>query len=143
MAILNYTTKIDSSKTLAEIQKILASAGASAISIDYDKGRPIGLAFSLAVQGKPMAFRLPARYGAVLKVMKRDKVEPRYCTEEHALRVAWRIIKDWVAAQMALIDAELADMAEVFMPYVITRTGSTMYEEFQKQGFPLLPGPKE
>jgi hypothetical protein len=67
--------------------------------------------------------------------MERDRNVPRSkCTEAQAKRVAWRIVKDWVAAQMAIVDAQLADVAEVFLPYAITRTGLTVYQEAQKNG---------
>jgi len=33
----------------------------------------------------------------------------KYRTREHAARVAWRICKDWIEAQLAIVDAEMAD----------------------------------
>jgi len=57
MAILNYTTTIDSEKSILEIQKD-------------------------------------------------PKVPRSKCTDEQALRVSWRIIKDWVKAQMAIVECQ-------------------------------------
>ena len=71
--------------------------------------------------------------------MKKDpKVPQRLCTKEQALRVSWRIVKDWVEAQMAIVEAKLADVAEVFLPYAITKTGTTLYKEIQGNGMKLL-----
>lgn len=82
MPILNYTTKIDASKTLGEIQGILARHGANNISIDYQNGNPIALTFTIEISGvRPVGFpghesdpsglllnfRLPSNYPGVLK----------------------------------------------------------------------------
>ena len=62
--------------------------------------------------------------------MKRDrKVPRRLVTDEQAVKVSWRIIKDWIEAQMALVEAELAELAEVFLPYAITKDGNTLYSQ--------------
>ncbi len=71
--------------------------------------------------------------------MQKDKKVPRSkCTNEQAQRVAWRIVKDWVEAQMAIVEAQLADMAEVFLPYAITKKGTTLYKEVQTNGMLML-----
>ena len=31
--------------------------------------------------------------------------------------------------QMAIIDAEVAEMAEVFLPYAVTKKGNTLYAD--------------
>ncbi|HEY3525282.1 MAG TPA: hypothetical protein VGK47_03725 [Nitrososphaeraceae archaeon] len=86
-----------------------------------------------------VAFSLPANYSGVLKAMQKDKKIPRSkCTIEQAQRVSWRIVKDWVEAQMAIVEAQLADMAEVFLPYAITKSGTTLYKEIQSGGLKLL-----
>jgi hypothetical protein len=130
MPILNYTTQIKYEKTIMEIQKVLVDRGATKIVTDYDNGMPVGLTFGIEVEGKMLAFSLPANYSGVLRAMKRDKKVPKSkLTEEQALRVSWRIIKDWVEAQMAIVEADLANLDEVFLPYSITRNGNRLYDE--------------
>jgi hypothetical protein len=47
-------------------------------------------------------------------------------------RVAWRIVKDWIEAQMAIVEAGQAEMAEVFLPYATIEDGTTtMFRAFQ------------
>ncbi|WP_189339127.1 hypothetical protein [Williamsia muralis] len=41
-------------------------------------------------------------------------MSPKYQTPEHALRVAWRITKDWVEAQLAIIETQMVTPAQVF-----------------------------
>ncbi|MFE6645694.1 hypothetical protein ACFVJS_03965 [Nocardioides sp. NPDC057772] len=59
MTVLNYTTKIAASKTVGEIQAMLATHGASRIATDYQDGGPSGLTFSLATAHGPKVFSLP------------------------------------------------------------------------------------
>lgn len=47
-----------------------------------------------------------------------------------AERVSWRIIKDWVEAQIALVESSQAEMAQVFMPYATDESGGTLYMRF-------------
>jgi hypothetical protein len=139
MAILNYTTSIASEKTIMEIQKCLVRHGATKIVTDYEGEVPKALTFCLMMDGNLLAFSLPANYSGVLKSMKNSpKVPKRLLTEEQALKVSWRIIKNWVEAQMALVEADLADVAEVFLPYAITKNGNTLYNEIASSGILLL-----
>lgn len=139
MAILNYTTAIAFEKTISEIQKCLVSHGATKIVTDYSNNLPTSVTFCLILDENMVAFTLPANYDGVLRAMKKDKKVPsRLCTDEQALRVSWRIIKDWVEAQMAIVEAQLAEMAEVFLPYAVTKSGTTLYKEIRQNGTLLL-----
>jgi hypothetical protein len=134
MAILNYTTSIDCEKSISEIQKCLVKHGANKIVTDYVNGMPSSVTFCLVINERLIGYVLPANYSGVLKAMKNDKKVPNSkCTEAQAQRVAWRIVKDWVEAQMAIVEAQLADMAEVFLPYAVTKTGETMYNYIKNE----------
>jgi len=139
MPILNYTTQISFDKTLGEIQKVLVKHGAHKIVTDYRDNLPVSVTFCLTIDQATVAFVLPANYDGVLRAMKKDRDVPaRLCNPEQALRVSWRIVKDWVEAQMAIVEAQLADMAEVFLPYAVTKNGNTLYESFKSGTMKLL-----
>lgn len=140
MPILNYTTKIDSYKTITEIQQILSKSGARKMVVDNDSsGNPVALTFAIEWNGLLTAFQLPCNFEGVLKAMKKSPKVPRSLqTEEQALRVGWRIVKDWVEAQLAIVEAQLASMAEVFLPYAVTKTGTTLYAHLQQDKTLLL-----
>lgn len=89
MPILNYTTTVDSYKTISEIQKVLSAHGATKIIIDNDAtGNPSSLAFCLWFNNALIAFALPCNFEGVLKTMRSNKKVPRnLCNEEQALRV--------------------------------------------------------
>ncbi|MDD4970707.1 MAG: hypothetical protein PHT07_14870 [Paludibacter sp.] len=139
MAILNYTTKVDSNRTIMEIQQCLVKHGASKIVVDYENSVPVALTFCLPLQNNIIAFSLPCNYQGVLNAMTKDKNVPRsMCKKEQALRVSWRIIKDWVIAQMAIVESQLVEMSEVFLPYAITKSGNTLYNEIKSNGMLML-----
>lgn len=132
MPIKNYTTTIEANKTVAEIQIILSKNGAKRVSMDFaGGGEPEAVSFWLNVHHNSFSFRLPANPVGVLNTMKRDGVPARHCTLEQARRVSWRIIKDWLAAQIAIVDAGQAKMSEVFFPYLLDSSGETYYSQFE------------
>jgi len=131
MPLLNYTTSISPQKTVMEIQTALAKAGASRILTDMDnEGNIVALSFQLKnpETGMPISFKLPTDWKPVHETLKRQRVTPKLQTPEQALRVAWRITKDWVEAQLAIIETRMVTPAQVFLPYAITKDGSTVYE---------------
>lgn len=145
MAILNYTTSIASEKTASEIQAKLVRANAKAVLSEYENGVLSHLSFQVITAHGEMSFRLPANIDGVLKAMQRDpKVAKSMKTREQAAKVAWRIIKDWVEAQLAIIEADMATLPQIFLPYMKTSDGRTVYERFESQGLQALTyQPKE
>jgi len=59
--------------------------------------------------------------------------------KDQAYRTGWANIRDWVTAQMALVDTQMAKVQEVFLPYMANRKGQTLYESMEESKF-LLPG---
>ena len=144
MGILNYTTEVPAIKSAGEIQGILAMKGAHSIGIDYQQGEPVGLMFRLMIKDNDVAFRLPSNWEGVFRVMQNDKkIQPRYKTKEQAKRVSWRILKDWVEAQMAIIESGQTKTEEVFLPYAMTSTGQTLFQKIQEDPVRLLGGGPE
>jgi hypothetical protein len=57
---------------------------------------------------------------------------------------AWRNIRDWVMAQLALYETEIVDMPQVFLPFATDGQGKILYEHVQAHPqFLLGPGPEE
>lgn len=140
MAILNYTTTISTEKTASEIQKKLAQAKAQAVLCEYDDETVMcAMSFRIMTPHGMVFFRLPANTEGVLRALKRDNNVPKKLkTKEQAARVAWRILKDWIEAQLAIVDAEMANVAEVFLPYAQGPDGRTLYESIESGGFKAL-----
>jgi len=138
MGILNYTTSVPVSRTISQIQGNLVAHGARSIMINYNDTRePESLSFIVPSPSGELSFRLPANIKAVAEVMERDRL-PGYRKDGQPARVAWRILKDWVEAQMAVIEAEMASLEEVFLPYLLAKDDQTLYQLMSHSGF-LLP----
>lgn len=145
MKIANYTTGVDVQKSVLEIQQILGASGAKAVMTEYENSEPSAISFRLDKNGRQIAFRLPCDWKRTLKVIHADrKIQPRFKTPQQAKRVAWRIVRDWLRAQLSLIEIDAADVEQVFLPYAVTPTGETLYERLKQSNFDqlALPCPK-
>lgn len=130
MPLLNYTTKVDIYTTLGAIQGQLVKHGARKIMQDYDDdGNIAAISFLIDTPTGARGIRLPANVDAVMEVLHRQKVK---CDRAQAERVAWRIVKDWVEAQMAILESEMVRMDEIFLPYMLNREGNTLYQLYCK-----------
>lgn len=128
MPLLNYTTKVDIFTTLGQIQGMLVKHGAKKILQEYDEeGHITAVSFQINTPQGLQAVRLPASVDAVHRVLTKQKVK---CDREQAERVAWRIVKDWVEAQMAILESEMVTMDEIFLPYMLDNKGNTVYSLF-------------
>lgn len=135
MPLLNYTTKIDIFTTLGQIQSMLVKHGAKKILQEYDNDNNIeAVSFIIDTPVGVQAIRLPANVDAVHRVLMNQKVK---CDREQAERVAWRIIKDWVEAQMAILESEMVTMDEIFLPYMLDNKGNTLYQLFATNALQL------
>ena len=72
--------------------------------------------------------------------MKRQKIEAKLKTLEQAQRVAWRIVKDWLEAQLAIIETEMVTLDQVMLPYMQGDNGQTVYELYRDQQLALGTG---
>ena len=105
MPIKNYTTKVSATQTVGEIQGILASHGARRVMMDYGPdGSVTAVTFGLDCCGEMRGFRLEAKLEGIMSVMSKDRVK---CDRKQAERIAWRNVKDWISAQVALVETEL------------------------------------
>ena len=140
--VLNYTTKVAVHQTVAECQSILATAGASSVAVHYDDGgQPAGLSFSLKTPHGARAFTLPVNLDGMQRVLAQANKEGRLRGDghrnaslegrEHAARVAWRVCKDWLEANLALIAAEQATLTEVMLPYLHVDGDRTLWQAYQ------------
>jgi hypothetical protein len=134
MPLLNYTSKVPAHASVAEINRMLAKAGAKQIMHDYDDaGNIVALSFSLDIGGQVLGFRLPTDWQPVQELLRQQlknnrNARPWMYAEEQARNVAWRIVKDWVEAQLAIIETRMVTTAQVFLPYAVNQKGQTLYE---------------
>lgn len=135
MALLNYTTTIGVHKTVGEIEEILVEHGARKIMNSYDEqGHIESLNFSIITPNGERGIKLPANVSAIYAVLQRQKklgkikINPDYAQAE---RVAWRIVKNWVEAQMAILESQMVQIEEIFLPYMLNKNGQTFFQAYQ------------
>ncbi len=139
--ISRWTTEISLAKSVAEITQMLTDAQAMAILTELAQGKPTAISFRIRTSWGVMSFRLPAETDAVHQILsKRDRtgrhaIAPRYRTREQAKRTAWRVVRDWLEAQLALIECGLARLEQVFLPYAQNDRGETVYERLKAEKF--------
>lgn len=142
MPALNYTTAVPADRTISECQRLLGRHGAAAVAVHYDQGgRADGMSFTLRTVHGERSFALPVDVAAMrglLLTQERDgafktsrKSAGTFSSPDHAERVAWRVIKDWLEAQLALIDAQMATLDQVMLPYLHVEPGRTLYEAYR------------
>src|SRR6516225_5429282 len=130
---LNYTTTIEPDKTAIECIGILVKHGAKnvALSIGEDK-IPDGLDFVIVTPWGPRQYSLPVNLAgtekALLKAWRDGKIDRRFSRPGQARRVAWRVLKDWLEGQLALIEAGVAELQQVMLPWMRVAVGKTLYQ---------------
>ncbi len=125
--IANYSTTVTSLKSIGEIQGSLVTHGANRILMDYEDGEPVGLSFIINTPYGDMPFRLPANIDRVQSVLNKQRVRTTV-PRDLASRVAWRILKDWIRAQMAILETEMVSIDQIFLPYMQVKGGKILYE---------------
>lgn len=107
--------------------------------IDYDNGKPQAIAFGIDTPAGPRGFRLPAAVDGTLRVFAAQKIK---ADREQAEMTAWRNVRDWVLAQMALIESCDVPMQQIFLPYMVDDRGRTVYELYTAGQLALSDGVK-
>lgn len=147
---LNYSTTIAASRTVSQCQELLAAAGAKAVAVMYERKEPTGLSFRLNAGDRgswgTRDFVLPVNLdgvGRMLAAMLQDDPPhvsrselTRIGTRQHAVNVAWRVVRDWLEAQLAIIAAGMASIDEVMLPYLEVSPGETLYQRYVEQHGP-------
>lgn len=140
---LNYSTVISARQTVGECQGILAEAGAASVAVHYEDGEPIGLSFTLRTPHGRRDFTLPVNVdGARVVVGKMLRSNPphvsraqlgKLASRKHAADVAWRVIKDWLEAALALIAAGMATFDELMLPYLHVGEDKTLWQAYRER----------
>ena len=134
--------RIPAEQAAAEIMSILVKKGATDILTHHGPaGMATGLKWRMETANGTMGFSLPINTDAVFEILTRDplmKTNPA-ARMQQANRTAWRTIKEWILAQMALIDTEMVTVEDVFLPYMITGK-QALYQVLSNGDLKMLPG---
>lgn len=150
MPVLNYTTSVPAARTIGEMQALLAKHGAAAVAVRYTDGEPTGLTFTLPTPHGMRHFTLPVDVDAIQRLLRHQeargafrssrKAPGTFSSPEHSARVAWRVAKDWLEAQLTLVEAQMVKLDQVMLPYLHVDGELTLYEAFVQSEQRALPG---
>lgn len=130
-SIKNYTTSIKPLKSLNEIQELLASYGAEKVMIDYEAGEPTAISFLIKSSRGMLPIRLPANIEKIGIRMYKNKWQYLRDTQKNQAKMTgWRNIKDWIDAQLALVETDMVKIEQIFLPYVVMGN-QTVFEHFE------------
>lgn len=138
-----------STNVFRDIERILVAHKARELHYEYagdDSGRVVALVFALDVEGRRLAFRMPARIEQVESALYGTNLYLTDAKRKQAYQTGWACVRDWIDAQMAMIDIRLAKAEEIFLPYLLDASGQqTLYERMSAARFEtrLLETPAE
>ena len=140
--LLNYTTTIDPERTISEIQRMLLAHGVTAMMTEYDGRQVSSVSFQIVMHGKKAGFRLPCNWRAVRAVFDEQGIRSVKHKDKdldnQATRTAWRIVFEWVRAQLALVEVNMVTVPQIFLPYMIMRDDRTLAEHVESNPAFLL-----
>ncbi len=145
MTLKNYTSSMPAIRSISYIETKLAQNGAREILKLYDEaGRVMGICFKIPLNGRDMFFKLPAKIAECEKVLlanlsPRTRSETKKKIPQQAERTAWKILLDWVEAQMAMIELSQVEVLEVFLSYAYDSVKKqTFFEQIKEQKYKAL-----
>ncbi len=137
MKLKNYQSRSPIDNIFKDIEKTLIAHGAKQIVREYENGLVYSISFLVPTHKGDIFIKLPARVKQVQKLFDQQNI--RYKPDQ-PYRAAWATIRDWISAQMALIDWEMVKLEEVFLPYAVDENGQTIFERLQNRNFKLGKG---
>jgi len=121
---------------MEKIQRLLSENGAQKVMMDYrGDGTLESITFAMMINGKLAGFRLPAMVDNVAEIMFGGedrwgrKKDINQSHRDKAYITAWANIRDWLDAQMALVQTRQAEVVQIFLPYMVMKDDRTLYEQ--------------
>lgn len=142
IVLKNRSSEVPAERSMAMIEQLLVKIGATHVSRSYVSGRVEGMMFQLEASGRHLTFTIPTRIDAVEKALINDLRKPTpvaiAARKKQAQRTAWKIVYDWVAVTVSLIQLDQVEACEVFLPYLWhPGKGQTVYALLKEQDFNL------
>lgn len=136
-AIKNYTSSTSVSNIVSAIQKILLQFGATGIGFEYsNNGLITGIMFKIEDKdGNSRAVKVPSQWEKCKEVLVQQGY---YKSDEQAYRTALANIRDWLDAQLALLQTDMVEFRQIFLPYMTNMQGQTVYEYLEQTKYKLL-----
>lgn len=145
MPTLNYTTRVPALKTVGECQTALVEHGARSVTTLYSPtAQPTALAFTLTTPHGDRPYTLTLDIEAMRRQLARESRDKgahskakmtiqNFTGEAHAADVTWRVAKDWLLAQLAMVAAAQVPIEEIMLPYLMVTPNSSLREVYRER----------
>ena len=137
IGLLNYSTKKAAEESAEEIKTKLMSHGVQDVKFDFGEV-VVTIEFlrsKLITKNEMASYKITTKIAPVYKVLKDQEWSGEIkiaITQSQAKRVAWRIVKRWIDAQLAFVETGMLSFDEVFLSYKVDEgTGLSLIEEYQ------------
>lgn len=144
LKLKNHTTKIPTSQTISQLEKLLVNAGAEKTMKEYASTEIIALHFQFPINAnRSMWFRIgPNLTGLQNLFIGKAGYPYTENTQKQVWRTGWRNLYERMLLDLMDIEANLASPMEKFTAYAYdAATGETFFEKLEKAGMqhPMLP----
>ncbi|MDZ4192905.1 MAG: hypothetical protein U1D65_12930 [Pseudomonas sp.] len=137
-----YENATSGDKAFAEIQKILGRFGCDNYGIMQKTGDQVTL---VQFDWRGRTVQVPGHWGGYASQwlkenpyttrMRRTQAEHKQRAMEIAQIAVCSLLRDWVKAQVTMVECQMMTLEEVFMPHMLLPDGKRLVEHAQK----LLP----
>lgn len=137
--IKNYRSRGELPTIFETIRRSLATHGAKRVVFEHDEeGQANAISFTMNVQGHRFTYHMPNYLEGVTELVEqayREMGRPIAGERlaEQSYITSWANLRDWVLAQMALVDSSnrRVPVEQIFFPYLLDEeSGKTAYDEF-------------
>lgn len=136
MNLKNYTSEVDATRSMANIEKWLIEIGASNINKNYKDKICTGITFLYFDNTihQTLAFHLKAQVQECFNIFWKERKQKnesakQTCTTQ-ANRTAWKILSDWTEIQCSMILLGQATPLQMFLPFVYdAKNNETLYDK--------------
>lgn len=136
MNIKNYTSTVDASSSMANIEKWLVEIGATNINKQYKDKICTAITFLHFDEAtkQTLAFNLKSQAEEAFKILWKEVKRPQADTKAKILqqsnRTAWKILSDWTEIQCTMIILGQGTPLQMFLSNVYDpKTEQTFYEK--------------
>lgn len=147
MNIKNYTSQVEASKSMANIEELLVEIGANNINKKYEDKLCTGITFLLFDHQlqQTIPFHLKAQveecFTILWKDVKRPRPDTRATLQKQSAKTAWKILSDWTEIQCSMILLGQAKPLQMFLPFVYDlKTEETFFDKVSTGKMKLLQG---
>lgn len=137
-ALKGYTTTQGANVLMSKINDLLADFQAEAVMFEYRdlEGERIikSIAFKVNFNGQSIGIKLPLEWEKTAEVLR---IQKAYKNDYHAYRVSLFNLMEWLDAQLAMLTCQMVELPQIFLPYVQSQDGRTLYEVVKQSGFAI------